>query len=178
MDFENVEFKPDYHGIVDYGSRLNDDIGGDLSFYAPNTLLKQDGRKILFGWIPGFKKKQGWHGAISLPRELSIDSKGRLIQKPVTELEILRGELKSYSNIHIGKNPENISIDLADYCERAITSENRVKLNSGKRTPEFLSTHQSSKSRIENIKKWIPPRKLIFWIPLTIDPLIKKIMKV
>ena len=89
---------------------FNSDIGDDLSFYAPNTLLKQDGPKILFGWIPGFKKKQGWHGAISLPRELSIDSKGRLIQKPVTELEILRGELKSYSNIHIGKNPEKIRV--------------------------------------------------------------------
>ena len=30
------------------------------------------------------------------------------------------------------------------------------KINSGNRTPEFLSTHPSSKTRIENIKKWIP----------------------
>jgi predicted Zn-dependent protease len=30
------------------------------------------------------------------------------------------------------------------------------KVNSGNRTPEFLSTHPSSKTRIENIKKWIP----------------------
>ena len=34
--------------------------------------------------------------------------------------------------------------------------ERMDKLNSGSRTPEFLSTHPSSKTRIENIKKWIP----------------------
>ena len=34
--------------------------------------------------------------------------------------------------------------------------ESMDKLNSGNRTPEFLSTHPSSKTRIENIKKWIP----------------------
>ena len=34
--------------------------------------------------------------------------------------------------------------------------ERMDKLNSGNKTPEFLSTHPSSKTRIENIKKWIP----------------------
>ncbi len=34
--------------------------------------------------------------------------------------------------------------------------ERMDKLNSGNRTPEFLSTHPSSITRIENIKKWIP----------------------
>ena len=34
--------------------------------------------------------------------------------------------------------------------------ERMDKLNSGNRTAEFLSTHPSSKTRIENIKKWIP----------------------
>ena len=34
--------------------------------------------------------------------------------------------------------------------------ERMDKLNSKNRTPEFLSTHPSSKTRIENLKKWIP----------------------
>ena len=34
--------------------------------------------------------------------------------------------------------------------------ERMGKLNSGNKTLEFLNTHPSSKTRIENIKKWIP----------------------
>ena len=34
--------------------------------------------------------------------------------------------------------------------------ERMDQLNSNNRTPEFLSTHPSSKTRIESIKKWIP----------------------
>ena len=34
--------------------------------------------------------------------------------------------------------------------------ERMHKLNSKNRTPELLSKHPSSKTRIENIKKWIP----------------------
>lgn len=42
MDFENVKFNHEVHGDVDNG----------LNYYAPNTLQKADGRRILFGWIP------------------------------------------------------------------------------------------------------------------------------
>ena len=37
--------------------------------------------------------------------------------------------------------------------------ERMEKSNSGNRTTEFLSTHPSSKNRIENIKIWIPQVK-------------------
>jgi len=85
MDFEKFKFTPEYHGMIDNGSEWN--------YYAPNTLQKEDGRRILFGWIPGFKENQGWQSAISLPRDLSINEKGKLIQKPVPELKQLRGEV-------------------------------------------------------------------------------------
>ena len=31
-----------------------------------------------------------------------------------------------------------------------------AELNKGKEPPEWMSTHPSSKKRIENLKKWIP----------------------
>ncbi len=72
-----------------------DSLDYGLDFYAPQTLLTQDGRRILIAWMqrqescrcqpPGAK----WFGQMTLPRELSIRD-GRLIQTPIRELERLR----------------------------------------------------------------------------------------
>jgi len=103
MDFKSNKFIPEFHGTLDNGIAWN--------FYAPNTLQKPDGRRILFGWIPGFKEGQGWQGAISLPRDLSLDEKGRLVQKPVQELAKLRTENHHETNIDIGKSPKKIDVN-------------------------------------------------------------------
>ncbi|MGB5847461.1 MAG: GH32 C-terminal domain-containing protein, partial [Ignavibacteriaceae bacterium] len=50
----------------------------------------------------------GWQGAISLPRDLSIDEKGRLVQKPVPELTEIRGELTTLSNISLNNSSKNL----------------------------------------------------------------------
>lgn len=81
LNIDEVCFIPDYHGVIDYGPTCD--------YYAPNTLQMENGRRVTFGWIKGFKSKQGWQGTISLPRDLSFN-KGKLIQKPIPELKILR----------------------------------------------------------------------------------------
>ncbi len=96
---EKQKFIPEFHGIIDYGPTCD--------YYAPNTLQMENGRRITFAWIKGFKSKQGWQGAISLPRDLSVDSEGRLIQKPIHELEKLRGNYTVINNIKL-KNYEMI----------------------------------------------------------------------
>lgn len=102
LDLKNVKFIPETHGVIDNGANWN--------YYAPNTLQKDDGRRILFGWIPGFKKEQGWQGAISLPRDLSINDLGRLIQKPVPELTNLRGDLLQKTDVTLNNKPFEIEI--------------------------------------------------------------------
>jgi beta-fructofuranosidase len=102
MDFNMFKFTPEYHGSIDNGAEWN--------YYAPNTLQKEDGRRILFGWIPGFKEDQGWQGAISLPRELSIDEGGRLIQRPVPELKGIRGELVSETNVGLLDSSKKLDV--------------------------------------------------------------------
>ena len=105
LDVQNVRFMPEYHGAVDDG----------VNYYAPNTLQKDDGRRILFGWIPDFKPGQGWQGAISLPRELSIDKNGRLVQKPVLELTELRGEMTSETNVTVSGIPKKVPVDFPQF---------------------------------------------------------------
>lgn len=70
---------------IDYG----------LDFYAPQTLLTPDGRRIMIAWMQnwdtvGAKPEHcRWFGQTTLPRELTVRD-GRLIQNPVRELESYR----------------------------------------------------------------------------------------
>jgi len=65
-----------------------------FDFYAPQTMIDPDGRRILIGWmgLPEIEyptDKYGWAHCLTLPRELSVKD-GKLVQKPVKELELLR----------------------------------------------------------------------------------------
>jgi beta-fructofuranosidase len=77
-------FEVKQSGIMDYSGRAG--------FYAPNTLLNDPaGRYITWGWIPETARNgfpvSGYCGAMSLPRQLSLDPDGRLLQRPASEVE-------------------------------------------------------------------------------------------
>lgn len=82
---DTMKFVPEAEGILD-GGRL--DGGG--GFYASNTLYDPDGRCVLFGWVIG-AGGPGWQGCMALPRELWLGGDNRPRQRPVAELERLRG---------------------------------------------------------------------------------------
>lgn len=93
-DEKEEVFVEEQNQAIDYG----------IDFYAPQTLLAPDGRRIMVGWMQNWdtcnlhSAEQPWFGQMSLPRELSIVN-GRLIQKPVRELESLRGEEVRHENV-------------------------------------------------------------------------------
>ncbi|KUZ67625.1 fructosidase [Burkholderia ubonensis] len=67
-----------------------------FDFYAPQTLLAPDGRRLMIGWM-GLPSQpdtptvaSGWTHCLTIPRELSVEG-GRLRQRPLRELERLRG---------------------------------------------------------------------------------------
>ena len=81
---------------IDYG----------LDFYAPQTLLTEDGRRVMIAWMQNWEtsscKLHDLHffGQMTLPRELSVKG-GRLYQTPVRELERCRGVMIDYHNVLI-----------------------------------------------------------------------------
>lgn len=81
---------------VDYG----------LDFYAPQTLLTPDGRRVMIGWMQSWESSHSqphgtqWFGMMTIPRELSIKD-GRLIQKPVRELERYRSAPVHYRDVDV-----------------------------------------------------------------------------
>lgn len=69
-------------------------IDHGLDFYAPQTMLAPDGRRIMVAWMEswdtceGAPRRHPWFGSMTLPRELSV-REGRLYQQPIRELATL-----------------------------------------------------------------------------------------
>lgn len=97
-DKEQREFTKEWVQSVDYG----------IDFYAPQTLIAPDGRRIMIGWMRNWgttnlrKADSPIFGSMTLPRELSIRN-GRLCANPVRELENYRVNPVHYENVAIKK---------------------------------------------------------------------------
>lgn len=97
----------DYDEETDtFVERSNQSIDYGIDFYAPQTVLAPDGRRIMIGWMQNWDTcslrmpEQAWYGQMSLPRELSIKN-GRLYQTPIRELENLRRNRVVYENVTV-----------------------------------------------------------------------------
>lgn len=87
----------------DYNEGVMLDYGPD--YYAPQTLLTSDGRRILIAWMQSWDinikpAEQRWNGMMTIPRELSLVD-GHLYQQPVRELENHRVNPVIYKNAEI-----------------------------------------------------------------------------
>jgi len=88
-EWKNEKFTPDFH------TRMN---WKGWDFFAPESLLTHDGRRVMWAWCNLGAPQSGIQ---SLPRELSLPADGILRIKPLSELETLRSEKKSESNLTI-----------------------------------------------------------------------------
>lgn len=89
MDYDTGVFTQGTCTTLDYG----------FDFYAPQTLLDENGRRIMIGWMEKWfakipSQEHGWAGAMTIPRELVLGVDGILKQKPVSELSTLRSDHK------------------------------------------------------------------------------------
>ena len=96
FDDKEESFAPERAQAIDSG----------IDFYACQTMLAPDGRRIMIGWMqnPDGCSYRGdykpWYGQMTIPRELFIKD-GRLWQKPVRELEAIRSCPVSYEKIPV-----------------------------------------------------------------------------
>lgn len=79
------------------------DSGHD--FYATQTTLAPDGRRLLFGWMDMWEsdmpeQEDGWAGALIFPRELTLKN-DKLYMNPISELKKLRINKLYSENIEI-----------------------------------------------------------------------------
>lgn len=110
--YTDHRFTPETQGIVDFGGH----------FYAPQTLLDDRGRRIMWGWLReghssypptppqagGYQQwAAGWAGVMSLPRILSILPDGSLGMEPAPELATLRHEHHRFTDMDLTPESSN-----------------------------------------------------------------------
>ncbi len=83
--FENDKYTIEKHGRMNWP-------GG--TFFAPEQLVDDRGRNIIWGWVlerkPGYLPNYGWSGIMSLPRVLTLARNGELQINPPEEIKNLR----------------------------------------------------------------------------------------
>jgi len=85
-EWKDEQFYPEFHEQMSWV---------DNGFFAPESLLDDKGRRIMWAWI--FDRREddtteasAWSGTMSLPRVLWLDADGMLRMKPPEELQMLR----------------------------------------------------------------------------------------
>ncbi len=93
-DWKDGKFTPESHARMNWS--LSDGMkegGHGGEFFAPESLLTPDGRRVMWAWCFASSKSGGnslWDGIQSLPRELSLPKDGVLRIRPIKELDQLR----------------------------------------------------------------------------------------
>ncbi len=101
-DYRQHRFTPSRTSILDDGG----------AFYAPQVMLDERGRRLMWGWLREDRDAQalmaaGWSGVLSLPTELSMNGDGTLYLRPVAELTSLRAAHRQYSDVTIPPEQDN-----------------------------------------------------------------------
>jgi len=94
-DFVDQRFTPIYDAVFDHAY-----------LYAPLTFEDDQSRRLLWGWLREGRSvdadlKAGWSGVQSMPRELRLDHKNRLLSIPVEECKMLRGDSDRYQDLSL-----------------------------------------------------------------------------
>jgi sucrose-6-phosphate hydrolase SacC (GH32 family) len=89
-DFQNEQFLPEQHALM-----------GGLSnrYFAPESLLTPDGRRVNWAWFFGGQTK----GVQSLPVEMELPDDGIMRYRPLRELESLRYDERSCENVKVNE---------------------------------------------------------------------------
>jgi sucrose-6-phosphate hydrolase SacC (GH32 family) len=109
-DWKNEKFTPDFHARMNWHA---------WDFFAPESLLTPDGRRIMWAWCNLGHPQSGIQ---SLPRELSLPDDGILRITPLRELQSLRHQEQHLAHLSIPPDsPLALPLPPSDAFELDIT---------------------------------------------------------
>lgn len=152
-DRDKGVFTPESHGRMNWP-------GG--AFFAPETLLDPQGRRILFAWClderpTAVRVASGWSGVMSLPRVLSLGTDGVLRIEPVEELKQLRFDPRTRKELTLAAGQELVLDDVqGDTMEIEVELQPEGTTECGaivRRTPDGAEQTAISFSRAAGVLK-------------------------
>jgi len=84
------------------------DLGNREDFYAPNSMLDPQGRRIQWGWVQVGPRGAAWKGVLTLPRVLSLRADGHLGIDPLPELARLRSRHERWENLLVAEDASEV----------------------------------------------------------------------
>lgn len=101
-DYKQDRFFPENHGRMTWQ---------DNAYFAPEAMVDDKGRQIMWTWMfddrpDSVKNDIGWTGTYGLPRSLWLGEDGTLRMNPIKELEQLRLNEQSKSNVTVKSGSE------------------------------------------------------------------------
>ena len=110
--WKDEQFYPEFHEQMSWV---------DNDFFAPESLLDDKGRRIMWAWIFDKRKEEtieasGWSGTMSLPRVLSLGKDGKLLMKVPEELKTLRYNGKEQNGLTVKADTDLLLEGISGNC--------------------------------------------------------------
>lgn len=132
FDYASCRFEQRHAAQIDYG----------FDFYAPQTLLDDQGRRIMIAWMNIWgaampETAHGWLGGMTLPRELKLAEDGTILSHPVPELGELRGSHITASAVALADQSyvaidsiqgESLEMDIVFDLSNSVASEVGIRV--------------------------------------------------
>lgn len=143
--FENDKYTVEKHGRMNWP-------GG--TFFAPEQLVDDRERNIIWGWIlerkPEHLENFGWSGIMSIPRVLTLSDDGKLQIDPPEEIGLIRIEKLERENVKLLVGRE----EKLDVKGKAL--EIKIEINGGIKSPCGVKVFCSPDGREETTIKYEP----------------------
>ncbi|MGI9232849.1 MAG: GH32 C-terminal domain-containing protein [Woeseiaceae bacterium] len=107
-EWKDEQFYPEVHRQMSWTDNM---------FFAPESLLDDQGRRIMWAWLMDYREfgirwDRAWSGTMSLPRVLSLDEDGEMLFDVPAEIEALRYDARSLSDIALQAGSDFVVDDL------------------------------------------------------------------
>lgn len=147
FDYATGRFECISSGEMDWG----------FDFYAPQSFLAPDGRRITVGWanewewMPLWKDwgptyKEGWCGSFNIPRELFLSREGQLCTRPIREIETLRKD--PFFQAELTVQEEEMELSAGNGCSCELKFEVDLKETDARRIDLLLRADEKHETRL------------------------------